>query len=135
MIHRVLQPEGWPRPSGFSNGVVATGTHIFLSGQVGWDSSQRLVSDDFVDQARKALENIATLLAEAGARPEHMVRMTWYVTDATLYNSSARALGDAYRQVIGNHYPAMTMVQVVALAEPRALVEIEVTAVMDTAHR
>ena len=130
MIHRVLQPAGWPRPSGYSNGIAATGTQLFVSGQIGWDTERRLARGDFVAQARQALLNVMAVLAEAGAGPEHVVRMTWYVTDAARYRAEAAALGVVYREVMGRNYPAMTAVQVAALIEPEALVEIEVTAVV-----
>jgi len=130
MTHRVLQPDGWPRPSGYANGIAATGTGIFVAGQIGWDAQHRLAQDDFVAQARQALLNIVAVLGEAGARPEHIVRLTWYVTDAAQYRDEATRLGAVYREVMGKHYPAMTAVQVAALIEPNALVEIEATAVV-----
>ena len=133
MTHRVLQPEGWPRPSGYANGVAATGTQIFVAGQIGWDAERRLEKGDFVAQARHALLNIVAVLAEAGAGPEHVVRMTWYLTDAARYRAEAAALGAVYREVMGKHYPAMTAVAVAGLIEPDALVEIEVTAVVPDA--
>jgi enamine deaminase RidA (YjgF/YER057c/UK114 family) len=126
----ILQPPGWAQPKGYSNGVAAHGRVVCVSGMVGWDAQGQFQSDDFVMQARQALENIVAVLREAGAGPEHIVRMTWYVVDKREYASSLRALGSAYREVMGNHYPAMTAVQVVALIEDRARVEIEATAVM-----
>lgn len=118
------------RPKGYSNGVAATGRQVFVSGMVGWDAECRFASDDFVAQARQALENVVAVLAEAGARPEHIVRMTWYVLDKREYLDAGRELGAAYREVIGRHYPAMSAVQVSALMEDRARVEIEATAVV-----
>ena len=128
--HQVIEPAGWARPRGYSNGIIATGRQLYLAGQIGWNEQQELVADDIVGQARQALRNIATLLATAGARPEHIVRLTWYVTDRTAYVNAGPALGAAYRDVMGKHFPAMSAVQVVALIEPRAVVEIEATAVM-----
>jgi enamine deaminase RidA (YjgF/YER057c/UK114 family) len=125
----VLQPPHWAQPKGYSNGIAARGTLVFVAGQVGWNAEQRFESDDFVAQARQALANVVDVLREAGAGPEHIVRMTWYVTDRDEYLASARGLGAAYRDVIGRHYPAMTAVQVSALMEPRAKVEIEATAI------
>ncbi len=125
-----LQPPGWASPKGYANGIAAQGRLVFVGGQIGWNAQQQFESDDFVAQARRALQNIVAVLAEAGAGPEHVVRMTWYVVDKREYASSLRALGSAYREVMGNHYPAMTAVQVVALIEDRARVEIEATAVL-----
>jgi enamine deaminase RidA (YjgF/YER057c/UK114 family) len=127
---RLLQPRGWAPAKGYANGISARGTLVFVSGQIGWDAQQRFVSDDFVPQARQALENIVAVLAEAGARAEHIVRMTWYVLDRDEYVASLPALGAAYREVIGRHYPAMSAVEVRALVERRARVEIEATAVV-----
>lgn len=126
----ILQPAGWPRPKGYANGVVASGRQVFVSGMIGWDAEGRFHSDDFVPQARQALENIVAVLKEAGAGPEHIVRMTWYVLDKQEYLGAGAALGAAYREVIGRHYPAMSAVQVAALMEDRARVEIEATAVV-----
>jgi len=127
---KVLQPPEWAAPKGYSNGIAARGTLVFVGGQVGWTGAQQFESDDFVDQARQALRNIVAVLAEAGAGPEQIVRMTWYVTDRDEYVASYRRLGPAYREVIGRHFPAMTAVEVAALVEPRARVEIEATAVV-----
>jgi enamine deaminase RidA (YjgF/YER057c/UK114 family) len=127
---RVLQPEGWPRPRGYANGVSASGRTIFVAGQVGWDAQQRIVEGGMVAQARQALENIVTILALDGARAEHVVRLTWYVTDRADYLAAGLALGVAYRQVMGKHFPAMSAVEVKSLMEPGAVVEIEATAVV-----
>ena len=126
----ILQPPGWPRPKGYANGIVASGRHVFVSGMVGWDAQGVFHSDDFAAQTRQALVNIVQVLAEAGAGPEHIVRMTWYVVDRDEYLAAQREIGTAYRDVIGRHYPAMSAVAVSALMEPRARVEIEVTAVV-----
>ena len=130
MTHRTLQPDGWPRPRGYANGVSAHGRAVYVAGQIGWDASARLVGDDFVAQARQALRNVLAVLSCDGARAEHLVRLTWYVIDRDAYRDASKALGEAYREVIGAHYPAMTAVQVSALMEPGALVEIEATAVV-----
>ncbi len=130
MTHRTLQPTGWPRPKGYANGISARGRQIHVAGQIGWDAQGQLVSADLVDQTRQALRNIVDILACDGARPEHLVRLTWYVTDRASYMLYARAIGEAYRDVIGRHYPAMSAVQVSALMEPGAVVEIEATAVV-----
>jgi len=127
---QVLQPPGWVAPKGYSNGVAARGQLVFVGGQVGWDAQQRFVATDFGGQARQALANIVAVLAEAGGRPEHIVRMTWYVVDKREYVASLRALGAIYRDVIGRHFPAMTAVEVKALIEDAAKVEIEATAVI-----
>ncbi len=133
MNHRVIQPEGWARPKGYANGVSASGRTIFVAGQIGWDAEQRLVGDALVAQAKQALENIVAVLAADGARPEHLVRLTWYVTDRAAYLAAGRELGEVYRAVIGRHFPAMTAVEVTALMEPRAVVEIEATAIVPNA--
>jgi enamine deaminase RidA (YjgF/YER057c/UK114 family) len=130
----VLQPAGWAKPRGYSNGIAAEGTSIFVAGQIGWDAQCQFVSDDFALQVRQALQNIVAVLAEAGARPEHIVRMTWYVTSKRAYLDAGREVGAHYREIIGRHYPAMTAVEVTALMEDRAKVEIEVTAVVPTAR-
>ncbi len=130
MSRAILQPAGWARPRGYANGVAAEGRQVFVSGQIGWDAEQRIVSDDFAAQARQALANIVAVLAEAGAKPEHLVRLTWYVTSRDEYNAALAATGAGYRELIGRHYPAMSVVVVAALLEPRAKVEIEATAVL-----
>lgn len=125
-----LQPPGWVRPRGYSNGVAASGKIICVSGMIGWDTEGVFHTDDFAGQVHLALLNVVAVLAEAGARPEHIVRMTWYVVDRNEYKAAYKEIGAAYRAVIGLHFPAMTAVQVVALIEERARVEIEVTAVV-----
>lgn len=127
---KILQPAGWAPPKGYANGIAARGTLVVVGGQIGWNEQQQFESDEFVAQARRALQNIVAVLAEAGARPEHIVRMTWYVIDKREYLQHARALGDVYRGVIGRHFPAMTAVEVAALIEDRAKVEIEATAII-----
>ena len=130
MINKLLQPEGWLPPKGYANGVAARGTMLFVGGQIGWNAQQQFESDDFIDQCGLALRNIAEVLREAGAGPEHMVRMTWYVTDRDEYSRRLGELGPVYRDAMGRNFPAMTCVQVAALVEHRAKVEIEVTAVI-----
>lgn len=127
---KVLQPAGWSRPRGYSNGIAARGTVVSIAGQVGWNAQCVFETDDFALQARQALANIVAVLAEAGGRPEHLVRMTWYVLDKREYLDAYPAIGAAYRELIGRHFPAMTAVQVVALIEDRARLEIEATAVV-----
>jgi enamine deaminase RidA (YjgF/YER057c/UK114 family) len=127
---RVLHPAGWAPAKGYANGIAAAGRMVFVGGQVGWNAAQQFESADFVAQSRQALANIAAVLAEAGARPEHVVRMTWYVVDKREYLSCGKALGAAYREIMGRHYPAMTAVEVTALMEDAARVEIEATAVV-----
>ncbi len=127
---QILLPAGWPRPSGYSNGIAAEGRMVFVAGQIGWDATQTFRSDDFVEQVRQALENTLAVLAEAEAGPGHLVRMVWYVTDKGEYLGRLQEVGAVYREVIGKHYPAMTLVEVSALLEPRAKVEIETTAVV-----
>jgi enamine deaminase RidA (YjgF/YER057c/UK114 family) len=126
----ILQPPGWPRPRGYANGVAAEGRLVFVAGQIGWDASGAMVSDDLVDQLRQTLDNTLAVLREAGAGPEHVARMTWYVTDKRDYLARARELGETYRALMGGHYPAMAVVEVKALIEDRAKVEIETTAVV-----
>lgn len=127
---QVLQPPGWPRPKGYSNGVLASGRTVFLAGMVGWNADERFETDDFVGQARQALANAVAVLAEAEAKPQHIVRMTWFIADAREYDARRTDLGIAYREVIGPHYPAMSVVAVSGFVEHGAKVEIEVTAVI-----
>ena len=129
-MFQTLQPPGWAPAKGYSNGIVAPGRTIFLAGMIGWNGQCQVESDDFVVQCRQALQNIVDTLACAQAGPEHVVRMTWYVTDKQEYLRRARELGRVYQEVIGRHYPVMTLVQVVSLLEDRAQVEIEATAVL-----
>ena len=133
MTHQVLHPGGWVPAKGSANGIAARGTQVFVGGQIGWNAEQRFESDDFIAQVHQALANIAAVLKEAGAGPEHMVRMTWYVIDRDEYNARLKELGGVYRDVIGRHFPAMTCIEVSALMEERAKVEIEVTAVLPDA--
>jgi len=126
---QLLQPSGWPQPKGYANGIAAEGRLVVTGGVVGWDVAGRF-ADGFVAQVRQALENIVAILAEGGARPDHLVRLTWYVVDMDEYVSNLKALGKAYREVMGTHYPSMALVQVVRLVEPSARVEIEATAVV-----
>ena len=126
----ILQPPGWPRPKGYANGVAVRGRFVFVSGMVGWDAAQEFRATDIAGQVRQALVNVVAVLAEAGAGPGHIVRMTWYVVDKREYIASYRQIGVAYREIIGSHFPAMTAVQVAALVEDAAKVEIEVTAVV-----
>ena len=127
---QILQPQGWPKPKGYANGIAATGRQIYVGGTIGWNEQQEIISDQIGDQTRQVLENIVTILAEAGAGPEHVVRMTWYVTDKQEYLANAKDIGTAYRAVMGYHFPVMALLQVVALVEDRAKVEIETTAVI-----
>ncbi|WP_309665542.1 RidA family protein [Tabrizicola sp.] len=129
-MHEFLHPKGWKPARGYSNGVAATGRMVFTGGMVGWTGDCVFETDDFAGQVAQALRNIVAVLAEADARPEHIVRLTWYVTDKTEYLANLKALGAVYKEIIGRHYPAMALVQVVALVEDRAKVEIEATAVI-----
>ncbi len=129
-MSRIVQPDEWPRPKGYSNGVAARGEQLFVAGQIGWNERQEIVSDDFAEQTAQALHNVVAVLHAAGTTAEHLVRMTWYVTDKREYLAAAERIGAAYRQIIGAHYPAMTLVQVAALLEDRAKVEIEATAIV-----
>nr|WP_206734322.1 RidA family protein [Bradyrhizobium zhanjiangense] len=126
---QILQPSGWPMPKGYANGMAAEGRIVVTGGVIGWDAQERL-ADGFVAQVRQTLVNIAAILAEAGARPEHLVRLTWYVVDMDEYLANLKELGKVYRDVFGAHYPAMALVQVVRLVEKAARVEIEATAVI-----
>ncbi len=126
----ILQPKDWPRPKGYSNGVLARGQLVVLAGQVGWDSNEQIVSDDLVAQIRQAFLNIRTLLTEAGAQPGHLVRLTWFIANAEDYRTRLREIGEAYREVLGKVYPPMSVIVVKGFVEPRAKVEIEATAVI-----
>jgi enamine deaminase RidA (YjgF/YER057c/UK114 family) len=130
MTHQILQPAGWAAPRGYANGVAARGTQVYVAGQIGWNGQQQFESDDLVEQTRQALANVRAVLETAGARPEHIVRMTWYIVDRAEYVARAKEIGAAYRETIGHYAIAMSAVQVAALVEPRAKVEIEVTAVV-----
>ena len=127
---QVVQPQGWAAPKGYANGVVATGRQLFIAGQIGWNAQGRFESDDFVPQVEQALKNVVEVLQAAGGRPEHIVRLNWYITDKAEYVENQRAIGEAYRRVIGRTFPAMTLLVVAGLLEPRAKVEIEATAVL-----
>lgn len=129
-MHKNLQPEGWAPAKGYANGIAARGTQIYVGGQIGWNAQQQFESDDFIDQCRQTLKNVMDVLRAGDAGPEHMVRMTWYVIDRVEYNARLKELGGVYREVVGKHFPAMTCVQVAALMEAQAKVEIEVTAVV-----
>ena len=126
----VLQPPGWPRPKGYSNGIKARGELVFVAGQIGWDESETIVSDNFADQFRQILLNTLAVLKEAGAGPEHVVRMTGYVTDREAYLAAAKDIGAVWKEIMGRNYPVMAFVEVSALIEPRAKIEIETTAVI-----
>ncbi len=130
MTLQKIQPPDWAEPKGYANGILAQGRLLFVGGQIGWNARQEFESDDFVAQTRQTLLNIRAVLEAAGGGPEHMARMTWYVVDREEYIASLKALGGAYREVMGKHFPAMTCVQVAGLVEARARVEIEVTAVL-----
>jgi len=129
-MSETINPAGWPRPSGYSNGVVAEGRFLAISGQIGWNERNELVGDDFLEQARQALRNVLAVLRAAGGEPEHLVRLTWYITDKNEYRANLQGLGESYREIVGAHYPAMALVQVAALLEEGAKVEIEATAVL-----
>lgn len=131
--HEFLHPRNWKPALGYANGVAASGRMIFCGGLIGWNAQQEFESDDFIDQVAQTLRNIVAVLAEAGAEPRHIVRLTWYVTDKTEYLARLKELGRVYRDIIGKHFPAMALVQVVALVEDRAKVEIEATAVVPEA--
>lgn len=129
-MHKTLQPEGWARPKGYANGIEATGRTIYIAGQIGWNANCEFETDDFVGQVRQSLANIVAVLGAAGAEPSHITSMVWYFTDKAEYMSRQREIGEAYRDVIGRHFPTMTAMQVVALVEDRAKVEIQATAVV-----
>jgi enamine deaminase RidA (YjgF/YER057c/UK114 family) len=129
-MSRAVQPPGWIAPKGYANAILARGEMLFIAGQVGWDAQGRFPSDDFVEQTRQVLQNILAILHAAGAQPEHLVRLTWYVRDKREYLAALPDVGRAYRDVLGRHFPAMTLVEVSSLVEDRARVEIEATAVI-----
>jgi enamine deaminase RidA (YjgF/YER057c/UK114 family) len=129
---KVIEPPGWPRGAGYSHGVAAAGTLVFVSGQIGWDEKQQLAGDDLPGQAKAALSNIVSIVAAAGGTPDSIVRMTWYVVDKDDYIAKRRAIGEAYRAVMGRHFPSMSVVEVSRLVEDGALVEIEATAVLSS---
>jgi enamine deaminase RidA (YjgF/YER057c/UK114 family) len=129
-MHEILQPEGWAKPKGYANGIAATGRHVFVAGQIGWNSRCVFEARDFAGQVRQALENVVAVLAEAGADPEHVTTMTWFVTDKAAYLQDARAIGAIWREVMGRNYPAMAVIQVVALIEDAAQIEIQAQAVV-----
>ncbi len=127
---QMLNPDGWSRPKGYSNGVAANGRMVFVAGQVGWDGNEVFQTDDLVGQVRQSLTNIVTILAEASAKPEHIVRMNWYLADKDEYNARLGEIGAVYRELIGRHFPAMTALQVAGFVELGAKIEIEVTAMI-----
>lgn len=129
MTIQVLQPRGWPRPKGYAHGMVAEGRQVFVAGQVGWNEQQQF-PETLAAQVRQALQNVVTVLKEVNARPEHIVRLTWYLTSRDEYYAELEQIGQVYREILGRHFPAMTVVQVVALMEAKAKVEIEATAVI-----
>ncbi|MHC8492580.1 RidA family protein [Thalassospira sp. SM2505] len=129
-MHKIVQPDGWKEPKGYANGVLAQGATLYIGGQIGWNEDQVFVAKDFVGQMEQALKNIAAVLEAAGGKPEHLTRLTWYVTDKQEYLAKQREVGRAYREVLGKNFPAMTMVVVSALVEDEALLEIEGTAVI-----
>lgn len=130
---RAINPPGWARPKGYSNAIVSRGTIVMVAGQIGWNAQQQFESDDFVGQVRQALANTVAVLATAGAKPEHVARMTWYVTDKQRYLAEIAGVGAAWRDIMGRTYPAMTLLEVSALVEDRALIEIESTAIIPDA--
>ena len=129
-MHTILQPEGWAKPAGYANGIAARGTLIFVGGQIGWNSQCKFETDDLVGQVRQTLSNVLAVLGEAGAGPQHITSMTWYFTDKADYLANLKPIGAIYRELMGRHYPAMAAVQVMALIEDRAKVEIQATAVI-----
>ncbi len=129
-MHTTLQPEGWAKPIGYANGMAATGRMVFVGGQIGWNAACEFESDDFVEQVRQTLKNVVAILAEGGAKPQHLTSMTWYFTDKQEYLGNLKGIGQVYREIIGRHFPAMAAVQVVSLVEDRAKVEIQATAVI-----
>jgi enamine deaminase RidA (YjgF/YER057c/UK114 family) len=129
-VHEELHPANWAKPKGYANGIAAEGRMVFIGGQIGWTGDQVFEATDLAGQTRQTLKNVLDVLAEAGGRPEHIVRMTWYIVDKSEYLASLREIGAAYREIMGKHFPAMAMVQVVALIEDAARVEIEATAMI-----
>src|SRR5262245_29162355 len=129
-MSETVNPPDWPRPSGYANGVVAQGRFLAISGQIGWNERNELVAHDFLGQARQALTNVMAVLRAAGGEPQHLVRLTWYITDKQAYRATLRELGRAYKEIVGEHYPAMALVQVADLLEEGACVEIEATAIL-----
>jgi enamine deaminase RidA (YjgF/YER057c/UK114 family) len=127
---QVLQPPGWAKPRGYSNGIAAKGTQVFVAGQVGWTADCQWHTDDFAQQFAQALRNVVAVCAEAGAKPEHIVRLTWFITSKREYLAALKDIGAAYREIMGRHYPVMTVVEITALVEDRAKIEIEATAVV-----
>ncbi|HEX2892237.1 RidA family protein [Vineibacter terrae] len=128
--HTILQPPGWVQPKGYANGIAAEGRLVFVGGQIGWNSQNQFETDDLVEQVRQTLRNVVEVLAQAGAGPEHVVTMTWYLTDKKDYLDNLAGIGRAYREIIGRHFPAMAAVEVTALVEDRAKVEIQAMAVI-----
>ena len=129
-MHELLHPKSWKPSRGYANGVAASGRTVFVGGMIGWNAQQEFETDDFIEQVAQALRNVVAVLAEAGATPEHLVRLTWFVTNRDEYVARLKELGSVYREVIGKNYPAMSLVHVVALVERRAQVEIEATAIV-----
>ncbi len=129
-MHTILQPPGWAKPLGYANGVAAQGRFVFVGGQIGWNRDSRFETDNLTDQIRQTLQNVVDVLAEAGAGPEHVASMTWYLTDKKDYLANLESIGKTYREIMGRHYPAMAVVQVAALVEDRAKVEIQAMAVV-----
>lgn len=129
-MHTILQPEGWVKPIGYANGMAATGRMVFVGGQIGWNERCEFETDDFVEQVRQTLKNVVAVLAEGGAKPQHITSMTWYFTNKAEYLGNLKGIGQVYRETIGRHFPAMAAVQVVALVEDRAKVEIQATAII-----
>ena len=131
-MHTILQPAGWAKPKGYANGVAAQGRFVFVGGQIGWNSQSRFETDDLAGQVRQTLQNVVDVLAEPGAKPEHVTSLTWYLVDKKDYLGNLQAIGKAYREVMGRHFPAMAVVEVTALVEDRAKVEIQAMAVVPT---
>jgi enamine deaminase RidA (YjgF/YER057c/UK114 family) len=129
-MHTILQPEGWVKPKGYENGIAAAGRQVFVAGQIGWNGQGVFEAQDFVSQFRQALENVIAVLAEAGAMPEHVTTMTWFITDKAAYLRDAKAVGQVWREIMGRNYPAMTVVQVLTLVEDAAQIEIQAQAVV-----